>query len=52
MTRLFGFVYPCYMSFKAIESDAKGDDTQWLTYWMVFAVFSLMEETILKPVCR
>jgi len=49
MTRLFGFAYPAYKSFKAIESSEKGDDTQWLTYWMIFAVFSLAEETALKP---
>ena len=35
---------------EAIESTEKGDDTQWLTYWMIFAVFSLAEETALKPV--
>jgi len=50
MTRLFGFAYPAYKSFKAIESSEKGDDTQWLTYWMIFAVFSLAEETVMKPV--
>lgn len=48
MTRLFGFVYPCYKSFKAIESEDKEDDTQWLMYWMVFACFALLEETALK----
>jgi len=48
MTRLFGFVYPCYKSLKAIESDEKGDDTQWLTYWMVFASFSFIEDILLR----
>uniref|UniRef100_A0A915KRH8 Receptor expression-enhancing protein n=1 Tax=Romanomermis culicivorax TaxID=13658 RepID=A0A915KRH8_ROMCU len=38
-----GFVYPAYMSFKAIESPSKDDDTQWLTYWVVFAVFNVIE---------
>jgi len=37
------FVYPAYMSIKAIESTNKGDDTQWLTYWTVFSTFSVME---------
>ena len=50
MTRLFGFAYPAYKSFKAIESTEKDDDTQWLIYWMVFAVFSLLEDTILKSI--
>jgi len=49
MTRLFGFSYPAYQSFKAIESTGKDDDTQWLTYWMIFASFCLAEETILEP---
>lgn len=27
----------------AIESSDKNDDTQWLTYWCVYAVFSLID---------
>ncbi|KAJ1366225.1 hypothetical protein KIN20_026829 [Parelaphostrongylus tenuis] len=38
-----GFIYPAYVSIKAIESATKDDDTQWLTYWVVFAVFSVIE---------
>jgi len=49
MTRFTGFAYPAYASFKAIESEDKEDDTQWLTYWFVFACFTMLEETILKP---
>jgi receptor expression-enhancing protein 5/6 len=32
-----------YASFKAIESASKNDDTQWLTYWTVFAAFNIIE---------
>jgi receptor expression-enhancing protein 5/6 len=28
---------------KAIESRQKDDDTKWLTYWVVYSVFSLVE---------
>mmetsp|Transcript_25811 Transcript_25811/g.48599 ORF Transcript_25811/g.48599 Transcript_25811/m.48599 type:complete len:161 (-) Transcript_25811:173-655(-) len=40
---LVGFVYPAYASFKAIDSADPNDDTQWLTYWVVFALFSILE---------
>lgn len=40
---LIGFVYPAYASIKAIESKDKDDDTKWLTYWVVYAAFSLIE---------
>ena len=38
-----GFVYPAYCSVKALESSKKDDDTQWLVYWVVFALFSVLE---------
>lgn len=38
-----GFLYPAYASIHAIETKQKDDDTKWLTYWVVFAIFSLME---------
>ncbi|KAF4528346.1 hypothetical protein B566_EDAN006601 [Ephemera danica] len=43
LCNVIGFIYPAYCSMKAIESRAKEDDTKWLTYWVVFAVFSLFE---------
>ncbi|XP_018565635.1 receptor expression-enhancing protein 5-like [Anoplophora glabripennis] len=38
-----GFLYPAYASIHAIESPCKDDDTKWLTYWVVFAIFSIFE---------
>jgi len=43
VANLIGFVYPAYCSVRALESRAKNDDTQWLTYWVVFAAFSVVE---------
>ena len=40
---LVSFIYPAYMSFKAIDSKDPTDDTQWLTYWVVFAFVSIIE---------
>ncbi|TDH66923.1 hypothetical protein CCR75_001902 [Bremia lactucae] len=40
---LVGFIYPAYMSFKAINTPGTGDDTQWLTYWVVYSFFNLTE---------
>ncbi|CAJ0938476.1 unnamed protein product [Ranitomeya imitator] len=31
------------LKIKAIESPSKDDDTQWLTYWVVYGVFSIIE---------
>lgn len=38
-----GFIYPAYVSLKALESPNKEDDTRWLTYWVVYAFFSVIE---------
>ncbi|XP_062041088.1 receptor expression-enhancing protein 6 isoform X1 [Lepus europaeus] len=43
LCNLIGFVYPAYASIKAIESPSKDDDTAWLTYWVVYALFGLLE---------
>ncbi|KAG3280832.1 receptor expression-enhancing protein 6 isoform X4 [Ictidomys tridecemlineatus] len=43
LCNLIGFVYPAYASVRAIESPGRDDDTVWLTYWVVYAVFGLME---------
>jgi receptor expression-enhancing protein 5/6 len=42
---LLGFLYPAYMSFKAIDSVDSADNIQWLTYWVVFSLFSIIEST-------
>jgi len=43
ITDLVSFIYPAYMSFKAIDSGTGNDDTQWLTYWVVFSFVSIIE---------
>lgn len=40
---IVGFAYPAYASFKAVESTDKKDDVQWLTYWVVYACFNIVE---------
>jgi len=43
LTAMIGFGYPAFKSFQAIETKSKGDDTQWLVYWVIFAFFSIVE---------
>ncbi|KAM3516045.1 hypothetical protein MY11210_000327 [Beauveria gryllotalpidicola] len=43
LTNFAGFVIPGYYSLAALFTDSKDDDTQWLTYWVVFAFFSVVE---------
>jgi len=43
VANLIGFLYPAYKSVLAIESLDKDVDTMWLTYWVVYSVFTQME---------
>lgn len=36
-------MHSCLDRVKAIESPNKEDDTVWLTYWVVYALFALVE---------
>ena len=43
LCNLIGFFYPVYASLKAIESEEKDDDTRWLIYWVIYAMFTIVE---------
>ena len=43
LCNVLGFLYPTYASIKALESPETDDDKQWLTYWVLFSFFSLIE---------
>jgi receptor expression-enhancing protein 5/6 len=43
LCNLVGFIYPTYASIQALETKGKDDDTQWLTYWVIFAFFGILE---------
>jgi len=41
-----GFLLPGYYSLEALFSASKVDDSQWLTYWVVFAFLTVIESAI------
>ncbi|PVU93183.1 hypothetical protein BB561_003420 [Smittium simulii] len=43
LVNLFGFGYAAYASIGALESPGKEDDTQWLTYWVIYGILNLVE---------
>jgi receptor expression-enhancing protein 5/6 len=46
LTNFAGFLIPAYYSMQALFSVSKTDDTQWLTYWVVFALFTVLESAL------
>lgn len=40
---IISVAYPAYVSLKALETSTKEDDTKWLTYWVLYAIFSVFE---------
>eukprot|EP01083_Nonionella_stella_P000773 2223_1 len=43
LSTLVGVVYPGWMSLKAIKSKQKDDDTFWLSYWVIYGIFTAFE---------
>ncbi|KAB0803652.1 hypothetical protein PPYR_00622 [Photinus pyralis] len=43
LSNIVGTAYPAYASMHAIETTNPTDDTKWLTYWVVFSFFSIVE---------
>ncbi|KAL9610323.1 MAG: hypothetical protein Q9167_004954 [Letrouitia subvulpina] len=41
-----GFIIPGYYSLEALFSTGKSDDTQWLTYWVVYAFLTVFESLV------
>ncbi|EXJ79742.1 protein yop1 [Capronia epimyces CBS 606.96] len=41
-----GFIIPGYYSLDALFSTSKVDDTQWLTYWVVYAFLTVLESVV------
>jgi receptor expression-enhancing protein 5/6 len=46
LTNFAGFIIPGYYSLQALFTSNTKDDTQWLTYWVVFAFFTVLESFI------
>ncbi|KAK8805035.1 hypothetical protein WA171_007000 [Blastocystis sp. BT1] len=46
ISNMIGFVYPAYFSLVALNSKDREDDTKWLTYWVVFGFFSIIESIV------
>lgn len=44
ITQVIGVAYPAFMSFIALETDSKDDDKQWLTYWVCFGAFNIVDQ--------
>ncbi|KAH7529102.1 HVA22-like protein a [Ziziphus jujuba] len=43
-------VYPLYASIRAIETKSHIDDQQWLTYWVLYSMITLVELTFAKVI--
>ncbi|KHG03989.1 HVA22-like protein a [Gossypium arboreum] len=47
---VISLLYPLYASVRAIESESRADDRQWLTYWVLYSMITLLELTFAKVI--
>ncbi|KAD2805992.1 hypothetical protein E3N88_39369 [Mikania micrantha] len=45
---VLSLAYPLYASIRAIETKSPVDDQQWLTYWVLYSMITLLELTFAK----
>ncbi|KIW09122.1 protein yop1 [Verruconis gallopava] len=46
LTNTVGFAIPAYYSLDALFTAGTADDTQWLTYWVVYAFLTVFESAV------
>lgn len=44
ITTMIGVLYPAFMSFVALETEDTEDDKLWLTYWVVYGAFQIVDQ--------
>lgn len=44
ITNMIGFIYPGYMTLLALDGDHEGIQTNWLIYWSMYSVLTLIED--------
>ena len=44
ITQVIAVLYPAFMSFMALESDTESMNKQWLTYWVVYGAFCIVDQ--------
>jgi len=46
LTNTVGFAIPAYYSLEALFTSKTSDDSQWLTYWVVYAFLTVFESAV------
>lgn len=44
LSTFIGVAFPTFQSIKALESEGTDDDKQWLTYWAIFGLFTVVDD--------
>jgi len=44
LTLTITVLYPGFKSIQALETQSADDDKEWLTYWIIFGLFSLIDD--------
>lgn len=44
LTLTITVLYPSFKSIQALETNKTDDDKEWLTYWIIFGIFSLLDD--------